>query len=283
MERLNAVLNWSFGAGNIKGIPVRVHIFLPIFILILCSGRQELWWWDVLYSIGVIGTVLVHELGHALTALRLRLNPTCIMLHPFGGWASYNGNATAKEDLIVSFMGPAMDFILAAILYQCAAWLGPSAVTNEVAFYAQQLCSALAYLNILLGALNLLPALPLDGGHITQAALAMRGTVRNTLRTTGIIGLVSSSILLLCGLYFRNDMFVWFAIIGLFGSFMAFQQTGGRTAAPVDNRKVREAQEKREREKAAQFLDEVRRRERDREERERLRKLFSESIDEDEA
>ena len=116
MERLNAVLNWSFAAGKIKGIPVRLHIFLPIFILILCSGRQDDWWWDLLYSLGVVGTVLVHELGHALTALRLRLNPTMIMLHPFGGWASYNGDATPKEALTVSFMGPALDFVLAAIL-----------------------------------------------------------------------------------------------------------------------------------------------------------------------
>ncbi len=278
MQPLNQIMNWSFQAGKIARIPVRVHIFLLIFVGYLVFNKNYDGWWTLAFCLGMTTSVLLHELGHALTARNLGLRPIQIMLHPFGGWAESAGRCTARQDFQIVAMGPAVNFALAGVLWVLQALLEPR-VQSEYAIQVMDFMYVMAHWNLYMGALNLLPSLPLDGGRILESILKMRGN-RNPLRVTAITGLVASVLLLGAAVITNDNFLIFFALLTGSSSFFAYQSSAG---AGPSRRDVNEhiKMKERERAKADEYLDRGRDKERQREERERLRKLFSESVDKD--
>jgi len=275
VESLNRILDWSFKAGSIAKIPVRIHIFLPFFIFFVCAASSSPMWWDLSFSLGIFGSVLLHELGHALTARSVGLNPTCIMLHPFGGWASYNGRSTGRQQFEITAAGPAVNFALAAVLWLLGGLIlrvSPEAISGDF-------LQLLGRWNLIIGALNLIPALPFDGGHLVEAVLVMRGKGVRSTQIAATIGMVSSLVLIVAGIALTFDLLIWFPLFGFINSAMTYRSLEGKLPKPFKDQKERRDRERREREKTASYLDEVRKRERDREERERLRKLFGDSVE----
>lgn len=152
------------------GIPVRVT---PWFWLggiltgrtLLESGRFDflfIWIACLFFSI------LVHEMGHAMTA-NLYGWPPQVILYQFGGLAvfePYHGYTTARS-IMVSFAGPLAGFILGGTIYagQYFAEMSDAQLPDRVWFAIDQL----VWINIAWGLVNLIPVLPLDGGRISQA------------------------------------------------------------------------------------------------------------------
>ena len=278
VNRLNALLDWSFKIGYFSRIEVRVHVFLPFFLLLVCSTTNSPLWWTAGLCLAMVGSVFLHELGHALTASRLGLKPTTIMLHPFGGWAAYRGHSTARQELEVTAMGPAMNFLLAAVCWCLTTSLTRDTLNGENWFYAKAFISSIGHWNLIIGALNLIPALPLDGGRITQTLLSMKSRVRNPLRTTAIIGLISSVTLFFMGGWYGQEILLWFGLFAAINSYMILRSVKGPT---YRDDKANQQRQQRERQKAVVYMEEVRHREKEREDRERLRKLLGESIEKD--
>jgi len=124
----------------------------------------------VLVALLTFGSVLLHEFGHALVARHLRVPVASIDLSFFGGAARMTDLPRSPGDEIaIAAAGPAVSFALAGLGH------GLAAVTG-LPFFA-----LFGLVNLFIGAFNLLPAFPSDGGRILRALLARRhGLVRAT-------------------------------------------------------------------------------------------------------
>jgi len=118
--------------------------------------------------------VVLHEFGHATAAALLKIPSKRIVLTFFGGYVQFAWPPAKRwHEIVVSAAGPGVNllsWIAAAIaLNAVAPALDPNADANRAALLAM---SQFAYASLILGAFNLLPGFPLDGGHILRAALS---------------------------------------------------------------------------------------------------------------
>lgn len=164
---------------SVLGIPVRVHpLFWLTSLLLGVSGSSEPG--DMMIWVGVVFvSVLIHELGHALTAQRFGFRPW-ITLYSFGGLASYNSSRSKPgEQIAILLAGPGAGFLLAAAVLALLVASG-----NSLSFLGFRIGSGtrmsltnprlltllgdLLFVNIFWGLINLLPVFPLDGGQISR-------------------------------------------------------------------------------------------------------------------
>jgi Zn-dependent protease len=115
-------------------------------------------------------SVLAHEAGHALTAQRFGVQVRSVALMPLGGVTAFEEELrSGREELWVSGAGPGVSLALALVF----AMLG-LATTGELHGSMQ----ALALFNAAVFAVNVLPALPLDGGRVARATFWLLGRDR---------------------------------------------------------------------------------------------------------
>jgi Zn-dependent protease len=163
--------------GRVLGIPIYLNasmILLAILVTIVYGGYVE----SELgigppagYAIGfgfvlcLIGSVLLHELGHALTARHFGIGVRGITLELLGGWTEMDRDApTPRVDALVSLAGPAVSLVLGGLGTAAALALPDRTVLDQIAFQ-------LAVSNILVAFFNVLPGLPLDGGRALRAGV----------------------------------------------------------------------------------------------------------------
>lgn len=167
--------NFAFPKLNLFGIRVRFHFTL---VLLLIWGLVFVPEMDGSVSMlglvvaGLLASVIVHELGHALMARRYGIETREIVLTPIGGVARLDGYPQGAAELAIAAAGPLLNLGLATVLFFGLAFAGlpPWGVGPVV-----DLPSALRWLlvgNLCLFALNLLPAFPLDGGRILRSGLS---------------------------------------------------------------------------------------------------------------
>ncbi len=166
--------------------------------------------------------------------------------------------------------------------------LGIDHTTSSAAFAQFALLRGLGSVNILLGFLNLVPSLPWDGGNALRAILTHRMSEFKATRAVAHLGLILCPALFVYGLVVDRAFIEIFAFVGVVASYTTLAQTGGIRFGEVfaDRRSRKELEEikRREEQKAEIFREDVHARQREREERERLRLLFERSgIDADES
>jgi Zn-dependent protease len=162
--------------GRIAGIPVHISptwflvaavitvAFAPIVRRQLPEFGSGAYAISLTFALLLYVSVLFHEISHALTARALGLPVRGITLHFLGGYTEIERNApTPGRDLVVSVAGPLVSLAAAGLAY-----VASRPVDQPVARF---LLLELAVANLLVGVFNLLPALPLDGGHMLRAAV----------------------------------------------------------------------------------------------------------------
>jgi stage IV sporulation protein FB len=191
---------------QIFGFPLRVDPFFFVTAWLI-GGRQEPLWMLV-WVVVVLTGVLAHELGHAFAGRRLGLQPW-IRLMAFGGMTGWMRprQLTAGQNILISASGPAVGISIGgAVLVAGLAgvFAGASPAILRVLDYV-------LWVNLGWGVLNLLPILPLDGGHIL-ASVAGLVAGRN-----GRIGARVFSIVLtvVIGLWALLAGQWWIAILGV--------------------------------------------------------------------
>lgn len=120
--------------------------------------------------VGVALSVLLHELAHGLTGTLLGRRPTRYELYLWGGRTSFGavGHWAPWKEVLTTLAGPATNALLWLMLDRV--FLHPvGAVGSETLFVV---ALALAWVNLALAVFNILPALPLDGGHALAALVA---------------------------------------------------------------------------------------------------------------
>lgn len=117
------------------------------------------------FVVCLLASVLLHELGHALTARHFRIGVRGITLELLGGYTEMDRDApNPRVDLLVAVAGPAVSLVLGLV-----SAAGAMAMTGGTVLY--QLVFQLAAANLLVAAFNSLPGLPLDGGRALRAGV----------------------------------------------------------------------------------------------------------------
>jgi stage IV sporulation protein FB len=177
---------------SLFGIPVEVQ---PWFWLTLAliggingAGTPEGLMILLLFVLAGFISVMIHELGHALTGRHFGAQ-TAITLHAFGGYATFPaGRFTRGQDFLVTAAGPAVQLVLGGIFL--ALWqFGP-----EFAPMGTRFVRALALISIIWAILNLIPVLPLDGGRLMASILGPR-QIELTLKISMIVGIAGAVLL----------------------------------------------------------------------------------------
>ena len=225
---------------TLAGFPVRVHpLFWLIAVLLGYSSGdlvQILVWVVVVFV-----SILVHELGHALAFRRYGLSSQ-IVLHFAGGltipqstrWGSQWANIALgpNQNIFISLAGPGAGFILAALVSAGVYLAGGSILTTRllgvIPLPAMALLpfggsvlnifvTALLWVNIFWGFINLMPVYPLDGGSVTRNILLQTDPV-DGVRKSLWVSVIAGMLIALAAFFFLRSLYMAF----LFG-FLAFQ------------------------------------------------------------
>ena len=169
----------SLSLGRILGIPIRLHaswfLIAALITWSLAAGyfpQTNPGWNAATYlivgaatSLLFFASVLLHELGHSVLALRESVPVKSITLFIFGGVARIGREPpTAGAEFRIAIAGPLTSLGLAAVFG------GLGAILSEYALVAAPL-AYLGRINLLLAAFNMIPGFPLDGGRVLRAAL----------------------------------------------------------------------------------------------------------------
>jgi Zn-dependent protease len=163
--------------GHVLGIPIFVNgsmLLLAVLVTVVYGNyvREQLDLADPFsYLVGLgfviclLGSVLLHELGHALTARRFGIGVRGITLELLGGWTEMDRDAPSpRVDALVSLAGPAVSLVLGGAASAASLALPDRTVLGQIVFQV-------AASNILVAIFNVLPGLPLDGGRALRAGL----------------------------------------------------------------------------------------------------------------
>jgi Zn-dependent protease len=181
----------SWRLGRIFGFPVEINLSFLLLLAVVYFAFGGLA--GVLVVGLAFGSVLLHELGHALVARRLGVHVSGIELSFFGGAAKMvQMPRSANHEIAIAAAGPAVSLVLAG------AGLGLGGLLHSDLF------RLIGQVNLVLAAFNLIPALPMDGGRILRALLTRK---MDFVRATDIAVTVS------------RVAAVGFGILGLLGNF----------------------------------------------------------------
>lgn len=203
------MLGWSINLFKVFGIQLAVH---ASFLLLLAYYGYEGWLDGGLpglcWSVGVIVLffvcVILHELGHSLTARRYGVRTSRILLLPIGGMAELEQiPRKPAAELLITIAGPAVNFALVALLLPFA-WQGIFREEEMALYSAGGLVIQLCFANLIMGCFNLVPVFPMDGGRILRALLAIwLPYVRATYWAVMVARVLA--VLLVCGALYRGN------------------------------------------------------------------------------
>ena len=197
------------------GFPVRIDVTFLLIAAFLGLGTGEvdiglMLTWVVLLG----GSVLAHELGHAVAARSLGARPS-ILIHGMGGLTSYvpPRPLTRGESIGVSLAGPGAGFALGLVVLGVAL----AAPTPAHGSLAELAVRAAIYINLGWGLVNLLPVLPLDGGQILVQLMPGDDETRH--HRAAIVSIVTAAVgavvVWAIGLRFAAVLFVVFGATNL--------------------------------------------------------------------
>lgn len=213
------MLGGAFQIAKIRGIPIRVHmtllIFLPIIGVNLAKsvGSNSLLW-GLLAAIGLFASVALHELGHSFVSIAKGYPVRDILLLPIGGVAQLARiPERPRDEFLVAIAGPlvslALYFAFSALVPLATAWrMPPLAVLFDL----------LGVLNLGLCLFNLLPSFPMDGGRILRAWLTPRKGRLAATRIAARLGKIMAVIFGLLGLFGGGFMLILVALFIYFAA-----------------------------------------------------------------
>ncbi len=164
---------------RVFGIRLAMHITFPLLLAyaVWDGWRQDGWRggaWNIAAILLLFTCVVLHELGHSLTARRFGIGVSRILLLPIGGMAEFDAiPRQPRRELLITLAGPAVNFAIVLFLLP---WMPVARLwaTGEIPVNLAGLALEVWLLNLVMGCFNLLPVFPMDGGRILRALLAVR-------------------------------------------------------------------------------------------------------------
>jgi Zn-dependent protease/CBS domain-containing protein len=220
----------SWRVGRIAGIEVRVDsswvviallitysMYLRVKLVYQETSTREAVGLAVLSAVLFFGSVLVHELAHALVSQARGIRVQDITLFLFGGATRAKVDFRGPGDeFLIAVVGPLTSGILAA-LFGIVAGLGGDILWTPLA----GTLGYLAWTNLLLAGFNLVPGFPLDGGRLLRSAIwKATGSLGRATRIASLAGQAVGWLLVAMGVasLLAGNLAggIWFAFIGWF-------------------------------------------------------------------
>jgi Zn-dependent protease/CBS domain-containing protein len=214
---------WSIPIGTVKGTEIRVHFTFLLFLAWIgtanyAHGGSAAAIGGVLFTILLFLCVLLHEFGHVFAARRYGIQTPDITLLPIGGVARLERvPEQPSQELIVALAGPAVNLVIAAVLFLALGGLLPNG-SMEVADPRVDLTARLVSTNLFLALFNLIPAFPMDGGRALRALLAYRMGYARATRIAARVGQGLAVLLGLLGLLSGNAILLFIAFFVYLGA-----------------------------------------------------------------
>jgi Zn-dependent protease len=221
-------MKWSWKIGEFAGIGVYVHatfLLVIVWVVLQHQGQNVAAIIEgVAFVLAMFGCVVLHEFGHALAAKRYGIQTRDITLLPIGGLARLERMPDdPKQELVVAIAGPAVNVVIAAILYATLVIFGrvdlPERFARFEPFYlgAGSFLFNLMSVNIFLVLFNMIPAFPMDGGRVLRSLLATR---MDYVRATNIAANVGQFLAFVFGFIglFYNPFLVFIALFVYIGA-----------------------------------------------------------------
>jgi Zn-dependent protease/CBS domain-containing protein len=205
-------MKYSFKIGSAWGIPIELHVtFILLMIAVLVFTFPDLYFFVLILFLFVF--VVVHELSHSWVARRYNIKVRKIILYPIGGASEIEEipeNPSIEWRMAIA--GPLTSFAIGGLLLGFDQFitietpkLPGFAVTGSLLF-------TLGILNLLLGAFNLIPAFPMDGGRVFRALLAERMKYSDATKYAAFLGRLLGILMAVFGFLYN----FWLIIIGVF-------------------------------------------------------------------
>jgi len=187
---------WSFPLGRWIGVDLRIHTFFLLLLgLCLLATSLNVPTWRAVFLWGILLlAVIVREIARVITAAYHGVQLRSILLLPIGGLFSYANPDSAerasegKVQTCMAVAGPLANFAFALVVGALIAGASP-----QVPIFAKPLVTPLhlmrsvVWLNVILGALNFVPAYPLDAGRILRGGFSRaHGAVKGTRAASGL-------------------------------------------------------------------------------------------------
>ena len=214
--------------GRIAGIPIYLDMFFVLVLLIFTypyftAGSTQAMSAGFIIVVGIMLSILLHELGHAFAGRLFKANVSHIELTGLGGIAQFERSLPRSvfARTVIYLAGPAVNLAL---------WLGLDLLMGEALQSGRSLLAlpfaVLASVNFFLMIFNLLPAYPLDGGHTLDAWL---GAILGPSWATRIVGTLG--LLVAAGVaYLAFPSAFFLMLVALFlamANWQALQSAGG--------------------------------------------------------
>lgn len=225
-------ISGSVGMFRFFGVPIRLHftfVLLLVFLLFIGFGEKQSGAATAIYVLALFGSVLLHELGHALVARRYGIHTLEIVMFPIGGLSRLDRMPKAREELWIALAGPAVNILIAAGIagwfwgHGLAPWAQLLDPTDE------NLAQRIGAGNLFLALFNMLPAYPMDGGRVLRAIVARFRTEDQATRIAASTGQVLAVAMGLIGLLSANFMLVFIAMFVYLGAAQEGAAARGKT------------------------------------------------------
>jgi Zn-dependent protease len=162
---------------HICGVPVQMHFTYLIYPVGLLT------WWLSSKELGrgliamltilplLFGSLLAHEIAHVIAARRFGIGTRRVVFVPFGAVAEFDSMLRAPGEFWIALAGPLASFILASMFWWMAEAFREPAIPWRGGYSAFLISGFVV--NLTLGAFNLLPCFPMDGGRMLRSLLAV--------------------------------------------------------------------------------------------------------------
>ncbi len=247
-------MRWSWKIGRLMGIDVYMHatfLLLVGFIIVAAwveSHNLDRTLFGVFFVLVIFGCIVLHELGHALTARRFGIRTRDIVLLPIGGVARLERMPEdPNQELLVAFAGPAVNVVIAAVLFGLLVAMGRFPTLHQIeiiSWTGHDFWVSLLAVNVWLVLFNLIPAFPMDGGRVLRALLAKRMGYTEATQAAAHVGQAIAFVFGFLGLFFDPfllfiALFVWVGASGEAGMVMMRSSLGGIPVQRVMVRDIR--------------------------------------------
>jgi Zn-dependent protease/CBS domain-containing protein len=174
----------SFRVARVLGIDIRVHIsWVLIFFLVLLSladqwfpGWYPQWSEEKTFVVSAVAallffaSVLLHELAHAIVALRFKMSVSSITLFLLGGVANLTKEpATAKAEFFMASAGPLTSLAIGGLALVVQVLVTDNLDRVPALQPVEGIARYLSFINIAVAVFNLVPGFPLDGGRVLRS------------------------------------------------------------------------------------------------------------------
>ncbi len=211
-------MKWSWKIGKIAGIELNIHLtffFLVFWIgisTLINGGSSAAALTEILFILALFLCVVLHEFGHALAARSFGIATRDITLLPIGGLARLESMPEdPKEEFIVAAAGPAVNVVIAGLLFIGLLLSGTFMQTLDLNLLMDNFWLRLLTVNLTLVVFNLIPAFPMDGGRVLRSLLASQ---MDHVKATQIAAYVGRGLAVIMGIagFFLNPWLILTAI-----------------------------------------------------------------------